>query len=369
MIGAQAIPSSTYRVQLRPEFDFARACELVDYLGELGVGALYASPVLDAVPGSSHGYDVVDPSRARPELGGEAGRQALARALRRAGLGFVVDIVPNHMSVAVPKLNRWWWDVLAHGAGSAYAHYFDIDFSRGKLLIPVLGNDSALSELAVDPATCLSGSPQSATAELTYHEHRFPIAAGTSGGSAVEVHERQHYRLVDWRRGNAELTYRRFFDVTTLAAVRVELPEVFHATHDEVLRWVSEGSVTGLRVDHPDGLADPTGYLRRLREHAPDAWLVVEKILAVGETLPASWPVNGSTGYDALREISGVFVDPAGARPLTELAEKLGVPTDFAVVEKASRKLVTDKILLAEVRRIAALVPGVDVSTVDSSTV
>ncbi|MCU1685886.1 MAG: treY [Amycolatopsis sp.] len=342
------VPASTYRVQLRPEFTFSDAADLVDYLRALGVGALYASPVLDAAPGSTHGYDVVDPTRARPALGGEEQRLVLAGTLREAGLGLVVDIVPNHLSVEVPRANPWWWDVLSDGQGSRYAGYFDIDWSRGRLLLPVLGSADAVSELSIEDG------------ELAYYDHRFPIAPGTEGGSPEEVHDRQHYELVDWRRGNAELNYRRFFDITTLAAARVEDPEVFHATHDEVLRWISAGEVTGLRVDHPDGLADPGAYMRRLREAAPDAWLVVEKILHPGEALPTSWPVDGTTGYDALREICGVFVDASAAPDFTDLAGELGVPTDFAKCEDTTRRLVTDTILVAEVRRIAALIDGCD---------
>jgi (1->4)-alpha-D-glucan 1-alpha-D-glucosylmutase len=337
------VPESTYRVQLRPEFTFADAAELTGYLRDLGIGALYASPVLDATPGSTHGYDVVDPTRARPELGGESARQELSKQLREAGLGLVVDIVPNHMSVEAPKVNRWWWDVLTHGRASEHAAFYDVDWDRGPILLPVLGDDDAVSELTVEGD------------ELAYYDHRFPIAPGTGDGTPQEVHERQHYRLVGWRRGNAELTYRRFFDITNLAAVRVEDPVVFAETHGEVLRWVADGDVTGLRVDHPDGLADPGGYFRRLRENAPGAWIVAEKILHPGEPLPQSWPVDGTTGYDALREIAGVFVDTAAEPAYTALADELGVRTGYHDVEAEARRLVTDRILVAEVRRIAAL--------------
>jgi (1->4)-alpha-D-glucan 1-alpha-D-glucosylmutase len=340
-------PSATYRVQLRPEFTFGDARDIVGYLDRLGVGALYASPVLDAVEGSTHGYDVVDPCRARPALGGDEEFGSLAARLRVAGLGLVVDIVPNHMSISQPKANAWWWDVLRLGRESRYARYFDIDWSRGRLLLPVLGDDST-EDLAVDGD------------ELVYYEHRFPVAPGTGTGTPRQVHDRQHYELVSWRRGNAELNYRRFFDITTLAAVRVEDPGVFDATHDAVLRWVADGDVTGLRVDHPDGLADPGGYLRRLRERAPRAWLVVEKILHPGEALPASWPVDGTTGYDALQEVCGVFVDSGAEQAFTELAAGLGVDTDFGAVQERCRRLVTDTILVAEVRRIAALLACVD---------
>jgi len=338
------VPSSTYRVQVQPAFDLTDTAALVPYLDRLGVGAVYTSPLLAAAPGSTHGYDVVDPTRANPELGGEEARLRLVAAVRAAGLGLVVDLVPNHMSVAVPRANPWWWDVLTHGPESRYAAYFDVDFARGPILLPVLGDEGAL-ELR--------------DGRLAYYDHEFPIAPGTAGGSPDEVHERQHYRLVHWKRGNAELTYRRFFDITSLAAVRVEDPDVFEATHAEVLRWVAAGEVDGLRIDHPDGLADPGGYFRRLRSRA-DCWLVVEKILAAGESLPASWPVHGTTGYDALRQVCGVFVDPAGEPVLTELA----ATPEFHAEETRCRRLITDRSLVAEMRRIAALVPGTPVDAV-----
>jgi (1->4)-alpha-D-glucan 1-alpha-D-glucosylmutase len=341
-------PSSTYRLQLRPDFDFADAQEVVGYLRDLGVGAVYLSPVLEATPGSTHGYDVTDPTRVRDELGGEEGFRALTAAAREAGLGVVVDIVPNHMSVEVPAANPWWHSVLREGQASAYAHHFDIDWSRGRVLVPVLGDDADLAKLTVEGD------------ELVYFDHRFPIAPGTGDGTPQEVHDRQHYELVDWRRGNTELNYRRFFDITTLAAVTVERPEVFEDSHREILTWVNAEEVTGLRVDHPDGLADPGAYVQRLHDAAPNAWIVIEKILHPGEELPATWPVDGTTGYDALRELSGVLLDPAGEAAFTKLAERLGVRTDFAAVEEEARRLVTDSILVAEVRRIAALLDGVD---------
>ena len=174
------------------------------------------------------------------------------------------------------------------------------------------------------------------------------------------MHERQHYRFGSWKRGAAELTYRRFFDVSTLAAVRVEDPEVFAATHAEILRWVDEGAVDGLRVDHPDGLSDPGGYARRLRAAiGPDRWLVVEKILGVGEALPASWPVDGTRATRRCGEVQGVFVDPDGAGLLTQFAaEHTGRRESLHAAEHAARREVADTILAAEVRRIAALAPG-----------
>jgi (1->4)-alpha-D-glucan 1-alpha-D-glucosylmutase len=344
---SMTIPTSTYRLQLRPEFGFADARAVVDYLTALGVGAVYVSPVLDATPGSTHGYDVTDPRIARPALGGEPARLDLADTLRASGLGFVVDIVPNHMSIEVPSANPFWWDVLSKGKASQFAHWFDIDWSRERIVVPVLGSASDLDALTVEGD------------HLVYYDHRFPIA-GDASGTPQEVHDRQNYELVDWRRGNAELNYRRFFDITTLAAVSVEKQDVFEAVHGEVLRWVADGDVTGLRVDHPDGLADPTVYMQRLREKAPHAWITVEKILHPGEDLPESWPVDGTTGYDALGEIFGVLVDPAGEAPLTALAAEGGQDTDYAAVEETARRLVTDKILVAEVRRIAGRIDGID---------
>ncbi|MBP2473218.1 (1-_4)-alpha-D-glucan 1-alpha-D-glucosylmutase [Crossiella equi] len=341
----EGTPTSTYRLQLNAGTTFEGAAALADYLDRLGVGALYASPVLQATPGSTHGYDVVDPTQASEALGGADGRAALSTRLGQRGLGLVLDIVPNHMGVGDAQANAWWWDVLQHGEKSQYAHYFDIEYSQGPLLVPVLDGEDALDGLAVRDDCLVHGSM------------RFPIAPGTGEGTPREVHERQHYRLVDWRRAAGELNYRRFFDINELAAVRVEDEEVFQATHGEVLRWVADGQVTGLRVDHPDGLTDPGGYLRRLRAAAPEAWLVVEKILGVDEALPTTWPVDGTTGYDALREICGVFVDPAGEPVFTRLAAELGVSVQVHEVERGCRRRAAGTILAAEVRRIARLVP------------
>ncbi|MBC8090586.1 MAG: malto-oligosyltrehalose synthase, partial [Pseudonocardia sp.] len=347
-----SIPSATYRLQFSRDTTFDDAVTLLPYLDVLGVGALYASPLLESGAGSNHGYDVVDPTRVSAERGGEEGRRQLVTAVRERGLGFVLDIVPNHVGVDVARANPWWWDVLALGQGSEHAATFDIDWAAGPILLPILdaNEEKALSELAVDGG------------ELQYYEHAFPLAPGTGDGTAQEVHERQHYRLVSWKRGAAELTYRRFFDVSTLAAVRVEIPEIFEKTHREVLRWVDAGDVDGIRVDHPDGLSDPGAYMRRLRAAiGPDRWLLVEKILGVGEELPTSWPVDGTSGYEALREVGGVFVDPHGAGLLTQLAaEHTGGKQSLHAAEYDARREVAATILSAEVARIAALVPGAE---------
>ncbi|ANY05034.1 malto-oligosyltrehalose synthase [Pseudonocardia sp. HH130630-07] len=344
------LPGSTYRLQFSRDRTFADARALTGYLDRLGIGALYASPLLASGTGSNHGYDVVDPTRISAERGGEDGLRALLGTLREHGLTMLLDIVPNHVGVAVPHENPWWWDVLTHGPSSRWAQHFDIDWGAGPLLLPVLDADeeTALASLGIDGAP---GDP-----EIRYYEHRFPVAPGTEGGTPQEVHDRQHYRLVSWRRGAAELTYRRFFDVSDLAAVRVEDPAVFRDTHAKVLELLrSDDTIIGLRVDHPDGLSDPGGYARRLRaEIGPWKWLLVEKILGVGEDLPVSWPVDGTSGYEALREVCGVFVDPDGAGLLTQFAaEHTGTKPSAHAVEDDGRHLVAERILVAEVHRIA----------------
>lgn len=313
----------TYRLQLRPPsagapFTLPDAEKLLDYLDELGVSHLYLSPILTAAPGSAHGYDVTDPTTVSAELGGPDGLAGLAEAAHARGLGVIVDIVPNHVGVEPARHNRWWWDVLRYGRDSRFAGFFDIDWAadpQGRIVLPVLGADADVSELTVDADRGV----------LRYWDAEFPLAAASAqdGAPAAVVHDRQHYRLTGWRGGVCG--YRRFFSVTSLAGLRQEDPAVFAATHAEVARWFAEGLVDGVRVDHPDGLTDPAGYLRRLRELAgPRAWIVIEKILQAGEPLDPSLPVQGTTGYDALREVGGLFVDPSGATALTALAERAG---------------------------------------------
>lgn len=345
---AKATVKATYRIQVRPGFDLDATAEIVDYLADLGVSHLYSAPLLAATPGSAHGYDVVDHRAVNPEVGGEAARQRLLRALRDKKLGLIVDIVPNHAGVAVPPANPAWWDVLRRGRDSAYADWFDIDWDRGRLLLPVLADDPA----ALDDLKLVDG-------ELRYHEHRFPVADGTGDGSPREVHDRQHYELISWRRGDAELTYRRFFAVSDLAGLRVEDPAVFAATHELILRWAADGEVDGIRVDHPDGLRDPAGYLTRLREAAPDAWLVVEKILEYGEELP-DWPVDGTTGYDALAAVGGLFIDPDTEGDFTALDTRLaGRHTSWEDLTHDTKLAAATRLLAAELTRLATLAPDV----------
>ncbi len=356
------VPVSTYRVQLGADLTFDDVAAQVPYLADLGVTHVYLSPVLRAAPGSTHGYDVVDHREIAPVLGGLPALRRLAATARAAGLGLVLDIVPNHMAVPTPAWhNRALWSVLADGPESPYAAWFDVDWSAGAgaVLMPVLGDRIgtvlARDELVLDDVT-IPGDDAPRTV-LRYHDHVFPVRAGTEQLPLGELVERQHYRLAYWRVADEELNYRRFFDVETLAAIRVEDPEVFDATHDLVLNLLAEGTIDGLRIDHPDGLADPAGYLSRLRERTGGAWVVVEKILQGDEELPGDWDTAGTTGYDALWRIQQVFVDPSGAAVLGSVMHRLTGDTSDAlpsIVEAAKREVV-DGALYAEVYRLTEL--------------
>ncbi|MER5936208.1 malto-oligosyltrehalose synthase [Streptomyces sp. NPDC001928] len=342
------VPTATYRLQLQPAFPFGAAAAAVPYLASLGVSHLHLSPVLEAVPGSAHGYDVVDHARVREELGGEEGLRALARTAREHGLGLVVDLVPNHMAMA-PRHNRALWEVLREGPDSRYARWFDIDWEAqgGQVLLPVLGHPlgEELGRLEVDGDV------------LRYYDQVFPLREGTGELPLPQLLDAQWYRPAWWRLARTELNYRRFFSISELIGVRVEDPEVFEATHAKVLQLLHEGVIDGLRIDHPDGLADPDDYLRRLNEATGGRWTVVEKILSDGEHLPASWPVAGTTGYDALRHVDGLFTDPAGFGELLGLYRRFAAPqTDRggdweATVRRAAYKVLTHE-LAAEVDRL-----------------
>ncbi|HEX4813188.1 MAG TPA: malto-oligosyltrehalose synthase [Nonomuraea sp.] len=314
-------PSSTYRVQLTPDFGFAQVAEIACHLRDLGVSHVYLSPILQSTPDSRHGYDVTDHSRIREEFGGATGFREMSQQLAAHDLGVVLDIVPNHMNT----VNARFWSVLKEGPDSPYASWFDLDWADGKVALPVLGDDGV--EPVVDGDV------------LRYHEHAFPHPG--------------HYRLVGWREGPG---YRRFFDVSTLIGLRVEDPAVLFATHEVIFWLLDEGLVDGLRVDHPDGLADPRGYLDRLRARAGETWTVVEKILIGPERLPDDWACDGTTGYDVLNRVNGLFVDPAGKEPLVRLFTKLtGQPADYRPVMAAAKREVLDLFFGAEVDRLATV--------------
>jgi (1->4)-alpha-D-glucan 1-alpha-D-glucosylmutase len=382
----RATPVSTYRLQLGPDLTFDDAARQVPYIASLGATHLYLSPVLQAAPGSTHGYDVVDHARVSAELGGRAGLDRLAERAHAAGLGIVLDVVPNHMAVPTPAWhNRALWSLLQHGPRSPYASWFDVDWSAddGAVLMPVLGvrlgdalaaGELVLDEIVVpdvpqdEPAAVPDDGPDGAadgagtrTTVLRYYEHVFPVREGTEDLPLAELVERQHYRLAYWRVGDEELNYRRFFDVGSLAAVRVEDEDVFDATHALVLDLVRTGVVDGLRIDHPDGLADPAQYLDRLAERTDGAWVVVEKILAGEEQVPPDWATVGTTGYDVAWRLQQLFVDPGGRAGLDATMTRLtgAVPGGLeAVVEQAKREVVAGP-LYAEVHRLTDLAAAV----------
>ncbi|GAA3906020.1 malto-oligosyltrehalose synthase [Microbacterium invictum] len=374
-------PASTYRLQIRPGFDLDAAAHLAGYLSDLGVGWAYLSPILQAATGSEHGYDVVDPTRVDAARGGPEALARFAAAARRAGLGVLVDIVPNHVGVAVPMENPWWWDVLTRGRASRWARTFDIDwdFGGGGIGMPVLGMplDDVLAarEVRVVPPGIDAGVDAAAPfGHARYYDLVLPLAEGTAPAASTDdpavVHdvlERQHWRLAFWQDEAAVLNYRRFFTITTLAGVRVEDPVVLAASHAEVLRWFREGLVDGVRIDHPDGLADPGGYLAELEAAVPgDApYVVVEKILERGEELPGWWATEGTTGYDALAEIDRVLVDPDGAARLDELDAALRRETGLPVfpgwqnlIHETKREVATTA-QAAEVARLVRCLPPV----------
>jgi (1->4)-alpha-D-glucan 1-alpha-D-glucosylmutase len=352
------VPASTYRLQITADFTLDDAASVLPYLHDLGVDWVYLSPILRAEPGSTHGYDVVDHSVVDPLRGGASGLSAVSAEARRLGMGVLVDIVPNHMGVATPRENAWWWDLLAHGRDSSYAEAFDVDWDAGggRILLPVVGDDDA-GAIRVDPADSV----------VRYHDHVFPLAAPVEPPASVErsasvelvettdaLLDRQHYELIGWRRGDAELNYRRFFSITTLAAIRVEDPEVFAESHAEIGRWFGDGLVDGLRIDHPDGLRDPASYLDDLATLTGGAYVLVEKILEAGEELEGGWATAGTTGYDVLGMVDRVLVDPAGEESLTALETRLrGAPLDWHELVHDRKRAIADTTLLAEVRRIA----------------
>lgn len=423
---------ATYRVQLQPQFGFEKAAAIADYLNSLGVSHLYASPYLQAAEGSTHGYDVVDPSRINAELGGKEKHEHMCQALHNAGLGQMVDIVPNHMAISGGE-NPWWWDVLENGPSSRYALFFDVDWEASedrwpnKILLPVLGDHYG----RVLEGGELQLQYENGWFVLNYFENSFPIDLSSLSGllrgagercnseqlafiaesyarlprptvTAREPVERRHrdkavlrsmfrrlcrevpevdaavtaeverlntdpdaldeliqqqnYRLALWRTASRDLGYRRFFDINDLAGLRVENDTVFRETHELPIRWVKENSAQGLRIDHPDGLKDPTQYFTRLRAACPDAWIVVEKILEEGEKLPAEWPVDGTTGYDFLNLVSGLYTDPGGKHKLTRLYTSItGESADFSELVQQCKHQVMNDLLSSEIGRLTDL--------------
>ncbi len=398
-------PVATYRLQFNAQFTFADARKIVPYLAELGITDIYASPILRARKGSTHGYDTVDANMLNPELGTEEDFTELCAELARHGMGLVLDIVPNHM--AVSHENPWWTSLLENGPQSRFVNYFDIDWRDDKVLLPILGRpygealDAKEIRLGFDAEGFffsyydkrLPLAPQSYPLVLRECVETVPVEGvgvelrdlvqdetvltnskflketllrmyeqsdefrSSLDGAVWQFNEdvdrldallsAQWYRLAYWRIASETINYRRFFDVTDLVGIRVENPEVFEARNRRILDLIAEGKVTGLRVDHIDGLHDPAGYLTRLQHRLGEPmYVVVEKILAPDETLPASWPVAGTTGYDFLDIVNRVFVDSGGQALLPVQT----LPFDDLVYER--KKQVIDQLFSGEMRAL-----------------
>ena len=414
---------ATLRVQLHKDFTLFDAAAQVPYLAQLGISHLYASPILTARPGSQHGYDVIDPSRINPELGGDAALLQLVETLRGHGMGLILDIVPNHMAVGGDG-NPWWLDVLEWGQDSPYASFFDIQWQShdpllsGQLLVPFLRSDygEALRDgtlqlhfdavrgrfhaqhfehrLPLTPpsyAIILRGSEDAGLrelgqrfarlgsvadrraqaeqlcAELAAQAHQVPPLLdgfqGTDEAAQKRLHallERQHYRVASWRTAADDINWRRFFDINELGALRVEHRQVFEQTHAKVFELIERGLIDGLRIDHIDGLANPRAYCSRLRRRihqlrgdAPFP-IFVEKILGAGEQLPQQWPVDGSTGYEFMNQVSLLQHDPHGELPLSELWQTLsGRPAAFEEEIQQARRLVLEGSLAGDLEEVA----------------
>jgi len=379
---------ATVRLQFHKDFTLDDAVPLVPYFARLGISHVYASPLLKSVEGSMHGYDTVDCHVIDPDRGGEAGLRRLVTALRGKGMGLLLDIVPNHMGVATSE-NRWWNDVLTHGEDSVYGHFFDIDWSRadgalkGKVLLPYLGEplEQALAEGKLsfvyehDRYWC-------AYADSRYPvrpESRLEIERGikgfdwrTAAGRAWfrGILEQQHYRLIWWRAGNDLINWRRFFNVTSLAALRIEDDDVFEAAHEKVFDLYRQGLIDGVRADHVDGLTQPAVYCRKMldrledlrKERSPELQdnplVFVEKILGPGEVLPVSWPVDGTTGYDFLEKVSLVLHDSQGEELIDSFWKEMSAAS-FDDVQKRAREKMLDDSFRTELAGLVGLLVGV----------
>ena len=425
------VPLSTYRLQFAPTFRFDDARAIVPYLAELGIGHIYASPYLRARPGSTHGYDVVDPNRFNHEIGTLGDHAAMIDAAQAAGIGHLMDFVPNHMGIGGGE-NPWWQDVLENGEASPYAKYFDIDWAplrsemRGKVLVPFLGDyyGRVLERGELIPTF----DAHSGSFAVAYFESRFPLSSSSYAGvlaiavdcatgdawslralaaefasasldrarelkselaivardpavsAAIEAAletftigndaaaidrldtllSQQNFRLAYWRVSADEINYRRFFDINDLAGLRVEDAEVLGQTHRLVFDLIAAGRVQGLRIDHVDGLFNPGGYCTFLADRAEalgqPQYLVVEKILARFETLRCDWPIAGTTGYDFMNVVNGLFVDSAGELAFDRIYRQFaGIATNFDQFAYRAKKDIMRSSLASELEVLATM--------------
>ncbi|WP_312463845.1 malto-oligosyltrehalose synthase [Pantoea endophytica] len=359
-----SIPTATYRIQFRNGMTFDRAAALVPYLQRLGISHLYASPIFSATAESTHGYDVIDANEIEPAIGGRDGFNRLVEALQDAEIGLILDIVPNHMAASLE--NAWWRDVIEYGESSRYANHFDIDWTR-RLTLPFLGD--SFENVLENGELSIKAHPQTGHPALAYYDSFYPLTpaswqdradevlAMTEAKAIAELHEQQPWRLMSWRDARSELSYRRFFEITGLVGVRVEDEAVFADSHRLILELVRSGAVSGLRVDHVDGLADPQGYLRQLRQATgPDCYITVEKILAEGEKIPDDWPISGTTGYEFIAALSHALVDDSQIDTLHLAYEATtGQRNDVEGGLRVARELMVDRNFAGEFARLLKL--------------
>ena len=357
-------PLNTYRLQLHAGFTFADAQAQLDYLAALGITDLYLSPILTAVPGSTHGYDVVDPTTISEERGGRAAFESLAAAAHERGLGVFVDIVPNHMAIPEPLwLDPALWDALREGENSRFAGWFDIEPGQ-PLVLPIVQLDGgdrdptdaliAAERLTRDTFTRPGREPE---AVLSLDGKPFPLAPETADLPLPDAVRAQRYSLRRWEGNHTRLTHRRFFDIVSLIGVRQEVHEVFEATHGLLLDLFRAGHIDGFRVDHPDGLADPQGYFEQLSDATGGAWVVAEKILTGDELLPPAWPVAGTTGYEASWRFDAVQLNPDAADRLAALAHRIdeSEPARWADVAHQAKRFLAGTSLASDVDRLVRL--------------
>ncbi|TVP70111.1 MAG: malto-oligosyltrehalose synthase, partial [Leptolyngbya sp. LCM1.Bin17] len=437
----------TYRLQFNPAFDFEAAQSILDYLQALGISDIYASPIFKARAGSTHGYDVVDPTQLNPELGGEEAFEALIDAVQQHGMGWLQDIVPNHM--AYDSENSLLMDILEHGPYSEYSDFFDVEWEhpfddfRGKLLAPLLGDFYGRclerGELTLDYdevgltvnyydlwiplriesyaqflthdmdrlARSLGRSDpdfvkllgilymlKNLSAETTGRErkdqaqfikellwelysgndavrdfiqHNLALFNGETETSSDrydlldDLLADQFFRLAFWKVGAEELNYRRFFTVNELICLRIEDIKVFQKTHSLIAHLVKAGQIQGLRIDHLDGLYDPDHYLRRLRTKCgDDIYVVVEKILEREETLPEDWPIQGTSGYDFLNQMNGLFCQRANVKAFDAIYRRQVVHTpDYEAWMVDKKRLIAATNLVGDVDNLGHLLKGI----------
>ncbi len=315
-------PISTYRIQFNKDFTFKNLDDVIPYLVKLGVNTIYASPIFAAVPGSNHGYDGIDPNQINPEIGSIADLRRISARLKKLKINWIQDIVPNHMGYHYQ--NPWLMDVLKYGDRSSYRNFFDInstDLSTDPVMAPFLG--ASLEEVIANGELTLS--ELNGEQVLKYFDSIWPLKPETDLQTPLlNIAKTQYYRLCSYQESNERINYRRFFTVNSLICLNMHEQETFDAYHRLTKELLTQGIFQGLRIDHVDGLYDPQTYLINLRKLCgPDVYLVVEKILEPGETLPKSWPIQGTTGYDFLGLVNQLFINQKAERRFDQFYKKV----------------------------------------------